>query len=64
MSNVTKSTTVQFPILAIMFLIFMTLKLCGVIAWSWVWVFAPIWIPIVIVLTIVAVIGTVLLLKK
>jgi hypothetical protein len=56
MSNVTKSTTVQFPILAIMFLIFMTLKLCGVIAWSW--------IPIVIVLTLFAVVGTVLLLKK
>ena len=27
-----------------LFLIFLTLKLAGEIAWSWVWVFAPIWI--------------------
>ena len=26
-----------------MFLIMFTLKLCGVIAWSWWWVTAPIW---------------------
>lgn len=26
-------------------LIFITLKLCGVIGWSWLWVLAPIWIP-------------------
>jgi hypothetical protein len=32
-----------FPILPIMFLIFMTLKLCGVIAWSWWLVTAPLW---------------------
>lgn len=29
-----------------MFLIFLVLKLCGVIAWSWVWVSAPLWIPL------------------
>lgn len=28
----------------LMFLIFMTLKLCGVIHWSWWWVTAPLWI--------------------
>lgn len=33
-----------------MFLIFLTLKLIGVIAWSWWWITAPIWIPIVILL--------------
>lgn len=32
--------------------IFITLKLLGVITWSWVWVLAPIWMPIVIVLVI------------
>lgn len=25
-------------------LIFITLKLCGVISWSWVWVLSPLWI--------------------
>ena len=33
----------------ILFLIFMILKLCGVISWSWWWITAPIWIPIAII---------------
>ena len=28
--------------------IFIILKLCGVITWSWVWVLCPIWISIII----------------
>lgn len=28
---------------------FIVLKLCGVIAWPWVWVLAPLWIPIAVV---------------
>lgn len=34
---------------------FIVLKLCGVINWSWVWVLAPLWIPIVLALVIVVV---------
>lgn len=30
-------------------LVFVTLKLTGVIAWSWLWVLAPFWIPVGIV---------------
>ena len=26
--------------------VFIVLRLCGVIDWSWVWVLAPIWVPI------------------
>ncbi len=29
------------PIVTPLFLIFLILKLCGVIAWSWLWVFSP-----------------------
>lgn len=29
-------------------IVFITLKLCGVIAWSWQWVLSPIWIPLAI----------------
>ena len=29
---------------------FVVLKLTGVIAWSWVWVLAPFWIPIALVI--------------
>jgi hypothetical protein len=32
-----------FPLFPILFLIFLTLKLCNVIAWSWLWVTAPLW---------------------
>lgn len=63
MSNV-KASTQSFPLGIILFLIFMTLKLCGVIAWSWVWITAPIWAPILLVLTIFAVVGLVVLLKN
>lgn len=36
----------------LLFLIFLTLKLCGVITWSWWWVTAPLWIPFALVLII------------
>lgn len=32
--------------------IFLTLKLCKVITWSWWWVLAPVWIPLIIELII------------
>jgi hypothetical protein len=32
------------------FIVFLVLKLTGHIAWSWWWVTAPLWIPVVIVL--------------
>lgn len=34
---------------------FIVLKLCKVIDWSWLWVLAPLWIPIVLALAIVGV---------
>lgn len=34
-------------------LIFITLKLCGVISWSWVWVLSPMWISWIFVLAFV-----------
>lgn len=34
-----------FGLLAI---VFITLKLLGVITWSWLWVLAPIWMPLAV----------------
>lgn len=34
----------------ILTLVFIVLKLCGVVTWSWWWVLAPIWIPIALLL--------------
>lgn len=33
-------------------IVFIILKLCNVIAWSWVWVLGPLWIPVLIALII------------
>lgn len=37
---------VGIDIWTVLFIVFLVLKLCGVITWSWWWVTAPIWIPI------------------
>lgn len=44
-------------------LIFITLKLLGVIAWSWWWVLAPLWIPTIIAIIIFLVVLVVTILK-
>lgn len=51
MANIQKTTSSGFPFMAILGLIFITLKLCSVITWSWWWVLAPIWGPIAVGLT-------------
>jgi hypothetical protein len=38
----------------ILTIVFVVLKLCGVITWSWWWVFSPIWITWGIVIVVVA----------
>lgn len=37
----------------ILFVVFLILKLCKVITWSWVWVLSPLWIPFAIGLIII-----------
>lgn len=34
--------------------LFVALKLTSVIAWSWLWVLAPVWIPLVLVIGLFA----------
>lgn len=36
----------------LLLLAFIVLKLCGVIPWSWWWVFAPIWLPVLLALVV------------
>lgn len=38
-------------------IVFITLKLCSVIAWSWLLVLSPIWIPMVIGIGLLLIIG-------
>ena len=41
--------------LGLLVVVFITLKLIGVISWSWWWVLAPIWVPMAIALVILIV---------
>lgn len=45
----------QIGLPGLLFLIFLTLKLLGVIAWSWWWVTAPLWIGFAILLAVLVV---------
>lgn len=40
--------------LALLTLVFLVLKLTGVIGWSWWWVFSPLWLPAALVIAIIA----------
>jgi hypothetical protein len=46
----------------VLFLIFLILKLTNNIDWSWWWVTSPLWIPIVLILSITVIIITVIFL--
>lgn len=46
---------INFP--AALALAFITLKLCGMIDWSWWWVLAPLWGPVALVLAVAAALG-------
>jgi hypothetical protein len=49
----TEKTSERIGFFGFLALIFITLKLCEVIDWSWWWVLAPLWAPLAIVLLIV-----------
>ena len=43
----------------LLFVVFLVLKLTGVIAWSWWWVTAPLWIPVALVIAIIVVVAVI-----
>lgn len=43
----------------LLFFVFLVLKLCKVITWSWWWVTAPLWIPLGIIIAVVLVMGAI-----
>ena len=50
MSNTNKITVQIGSFPTLLTIAFIVLKLCNVIAWSWWWVFSPLWIPLAIVM--------------
>ena len=51
MSNESSSSGVGF--LGVLTLLFIALKLCNVIDWSWWWVLSPLWIPFALVIVLI-----------
>lgn len=49
---------------SVLFIVFLVLKLCGVIAWSWWWITAPLWIPAGIALIALSILGVGILIEK
>ena len=47
-----KETHVGLTFIDALTLIFIVLKLCGVIGWSWLWVLSPLWITFVVAIVI------------
>lgn len=56
-SNGNKSSTsggIGFS--GVLTIVFIVLKLCGVIQWSWLWVLSPLWISVALVIAIVIIV--------
>lgn len=54
MSKQAKITSGGINTTSILGIAFVILRLCGVIHWPWLWVTTPFWIPLAIILAILA----------
>ena len=53
MENTNKTTVKTISFSSLLTIAFIVLKLCGVIAWGWVWVLSPMWIAFLLKLVVV-----------
>ena len=51
MKNNTQNTGIGMS--GVLFTVFLILKLTGVIAWSWWWITAPLWVPAAVLIIII-----------
>lgn len=51
------NTNTSISLGTVLFIVFLILKLCGTITWSWWWVTAPLWIPAGITLILIALVA-------
>ena len=50
-----KSSSTGIGFTGLLTIVFIVLKLCGVIAWSWLWVLSPIWISIIFAILVLVI---------
>ena len=61
MSDTKTTTSGGIGLGGVLFVVFLVLKLCGVINWSWWWVTAPLWGPLALIAAILLCVGIVAL---
>lgn len=60
-----KNTTVKtVGFSGLLTIAFIVLKLCGVIAWSWLWVLSPLWIAFLLKLIVVLIVMVIALIAN
>lgn len=55
MSNSSASASGGISFVSLLAIVFIVLKLCDVITWSWWWVLAPIWIPFGVAMVLIVI---------
>lgn len=51
-------------VIGVLTIVFIVLKLCNVISWSWLWVLSPIWISTAFVLAVCVIIAIIMIVQK
>lgn len=59
-TEINSKTTGGISLGIVLFIVFLILKLCNVIDWSWWWVTAPLWIPTGLALIIIIICGIIM----
>ena len=54
-----KSTSSGIGFSGLLTIVFIILKLTGYINWSWLWVLAPMWVPLALVMIILIILGVI-----
>ena len=57
MKNNEKTVNGGIGFVGLLTIVFITLKLCGVISWGWIWVLSPLWISAIVMAILIVVLA-------
>lgn len=57
------NVTINFSLPVTLFVVFLVLKLTHLINWSWIWVFAPLWIGFIVFILMISLMAIIGLIK-
>ena len=64
MSSSNNQSNSGIGVVGMTFIVFLVLKLCGVIDWSWWWITAPLWMSTAVLVLMLLVIGIAFVIKR